>query len=172
MELEEDAHARRLDKTEDEIHKEKAQLASARRQLEEDSLTLEKQRQELTTMQAQLNGHQFPSATDDDTENLKAGLANVENSLDEQRQSLALIMGDLEKIQQSLLDRQESVLRTFEEENGHLRARVRELEKRFSAPAANDVRASSVSDGPQQEVAALEEETPICSGAFRNWRTF
>ncbi len=158
MELEEDAHARRLDKTEDEIHKEKAQLASARRQLEEDSLTLEKQRQELTTMQAQLNGHQFPSATDDDTENLKAGLANVENSLDEQRQSLALIMGDLEKIQQSLLDRQESVLRTFEEENGHLRARVRELEKRFSAPAANDVRASSVSDGPQQEVAALEEE--------------
>ena len=58
----------------------------------------------------------------DEHDSLKAGLANVEASLDEQRQSLALMMNDLEKIQQSLLDRQDAVLRTLEEENGHLRS--------------------------------------------------
>ena len=79
-----------------------------------------------------------PTRQDDE---LKAGLAHVEASLEEQRQSLALMMAEMAKIHQSLHASRSPAGRSEEdrallEENAQLHARVKDLEILASAVGA------------------------------------
>jgi pSer/pThr/pTyr-binding forkhead associated (FHA) protein len=122
-----------------------SELQTLERQLAQEQQALEKQKQEIRLMLEQINGHRSPTAADPQS------LARVEASLQQQRQDLARMMADLEKIQQALHVPQGPDLQELTEENQYLRSQLRNLEERLSSPPPAE----------DQQLQALRRENEV-----------
>jgi pSer/pThr/pTyr-binding forkhead associated (FHA) protein len=134
-----------LDQFARELQEEQQRQTSARQELDNELATLHKQQQELTTMQKQLNCQQATADSPSQT-----SLASVEAGLNEQRENMARMMADMEKIQKALLARQDASapaqskpaddarLRDLKAKNGELQTRVAELEKLLAKTHADN----------------------------------
>ena len=132
-----------------ELEEEQKRLDSTQKELDEERTMLRKQRQELSTMQEQLLCEKAPGVGNQD--NFHSGLSRVEEGLSEQRQSLARMLADMEKLQQALLNRPSAVappppapsvdhdrLLALEAENAELRGHLEEMEKLLASTHADN----------------------------------
>lgn len=144
--------AQQLLEEQQQLAKDNEQLEAQMQRLDEEQEALEEARRALVRDQelweqkkkqanGQLNGQRAAGPAHADQDELKTGLAHVEAGLDEQRQSLALLMGEMAKIHKALqashgqAGSQVSSAasdKALGDENAKLKTRIRELESQVA----------------------------------------